>query len=273
MNYRGETMDKKLKIFAQTIYGESDVNNLQDATAIASVIMNRVKYKNWPNDIVKVCQQKWQFSCWNGRFTKTKGDLAHIKRMENAEKQNPVWWNKCVQIAEMAMNGMLADPTFISTHYYATYWPVVPTWAIGKTPVYKTDFTSDYLLGEQHIFFNDIDTKRPVLATPADKPTPPALPKEELEPEIVAKESSDDMVCDIDDKNCKPRPSAKKVATVAGGTATGIAAAGEAINQISPAFPLMTKMLAYMPWLVGGIVILGIGFIIWNWYQNKKDSK
>lgn len=115
-----------LDIFARTLYGESEPNNVLDAEAIAWVVLNRVDLPNWPDTVAEVCQQPWQFSTWNvgdpnrERILKARGD----------------WFNRCREIAVYAANGCFPDPTSRSTHYYAT-WVNEPRWAKGKTPVYE----------------------------------------------------------------------------------------------------------------------------------------
>lgn len=134
---------------AKTLYGESEVNNLEDAEAIACVVMNRVHLPNWPDDVSQVCLQPWQFSCWNpndpgrARIAKAKGR----------------WYDQCRMIAEKAILGRLRDRTERSTHYYATYVRK-PKWAKNKKPVYSVVHNT----GDCHLFFNDIDTRPPTSA-------------------------------------------------------------------------------------------------------------
>lgn len=142
-----------LEILAKTLYGEASANNVKDAEAIASVILNRVKLKNWPNQIDAVCLQPWQFSCWNKEYR---------SRIDNAKGK---WYQQCIEIARRAISGEIADPTWRSTHYYATYIGV-PKWAFGKKPVYSVEHKS----GSKHLFFNDIDTPKPIFIEPK-KPT------------------------------------------------------------------------------------------------------
>lgn len=137
-----------LDIMARTLYGEAQVNNEADAKAIACVIMNRVRFRQWPDSPAAVCKQKWQFSCW--------WDDKALARMNAAKGQ---WFEVCKRIARDAIAGRLEDVTSASTHYYATYIKA-PAWAKGKKPVYAPK-------GSPHVFFNDIDRKPPQTAKEA----------------------------------------------------------------------------------------------------------
>lgn len=137
--------ERDIDILARTLYGEAESGSVLDAEAIANVVLNRVKYPNWPNNIADVCLQPWQFSCWNqndpnrDRIMKAKGGK---------------WFQKCCQIAEDAAKGVLDDPTDQSTHYH-THAMGKPKWARKHEPVYNTP---------SHAFYNDIDTKPPQTA-------------------------------------------------------------------------------------------------------------
>ncbi len=140
------TKAEHIDTLARTLYGEAKANDIQDATAIACVVMNRVALPNWPNDVEAVCIQPYQFSCWNTNDP----NRARIFKASGA------WFNKCVEIAMKAVDHQLVDPTHGSTHYHTP--AVKPAWSRGKTPVFATG---------GHIFFNDIDTKPPATAKDA----------------------------------------------------------------------------------------------------------
>lgn len=143
-----------LDILSRTLYGEAEAGNAADAKAIASVVMNRARYRNWPDTAAEVCLQPWQFSCWNANDPNRARILA---------AKGP-WFDRCREIASAALSGALPDPTSGSTHYYATFIKK-PKWAKGKQPVYRVTHNR----GHEHLFFNDVDTK------------PPATPKEALD--------------------------------------------------------------------------------------------
>lgn len=148
-------MKDDLSILARTLYGEAEANDRDDAEAIACVIMNRVKMKNWPNTVAGVCLQPWQFSCWNP------GD----KGRGRMEKASGPWWRTCQQIAEKAIAGELSEHpcafgNLRATHYYAEYIKP-PKWAKGRKPVYENGGRI------RHFFFNDVDTPPPKTAKEA----------------------------------------------------------------------------------------------------------
>lgn len=144
--------ERDLDTLARTLYGEAEAGNAADAKAIASVVMNRVRYRNWPNSAAEVCLQPWQFSCWNANDPNRARILA---------AQGP-WFERCREIGLKALTGKLEDPTSGSTHYYATFVKK-PKWAKGKQPVYRVTHNR----GHEHLFFNDIDTKPPQSAKEA----------------------------------------------------------------------------------------------------------
>lgn len=135
-----------LDTLARTLYGEAVAYDVEDASAIACVIMNRVGYKNWPNSVAKVCLQPWQFSCWNQND-------PNRERILNASGD---WFDRCKEIAQKAIDGDLVDETLRSTHYHTPN--VKPSWSRGKKAVFKS---------HGHLFFNDIDTPAPQTAKDA----------------------------------------------------------------------------------------------------------
>ena len=136
------------EVLARTIYGEARSGDVEDATAIACVILNRVGYRNWPSNVADVCLQPMQFSVWN------ESDAGRA-RMLRAELGKTAWFDECWKIAEEALRGALTDKTRTSTHYHTR--AVAPRWSKGKTPCYQT---------QGHLYFNNIDTKAP--STPAE---------------------------------------------------------------------------------------------------------
>lgn len=138
-----------IEIMARTLFGEARARDVEDAEAIASVILNRVGYRNWPNTISEVCLQPWQFSCWNQNDPNRQRVLA-------ADRKTSPWFDQCWTLAERAVSGGLRDRTRTSTHYHTR--TVSPKWSRGKIPVYET---------QGHIFFNNIDTPAPQTAAEA----------------------------------------------------------------------------------------------------------
>lgn len=143
-------MNTDVETLARTLYGEAKARDVEDATSIAAVVMNRVTYPNWPSDVSAVCLQPYQFSCWNVSD-------PNRQRIMGA-KVTETWFRQCHGIAERAVARQIADPTAGATHYHAHSVKKAPTWAKGKTPCHLT---------AGHVFFNDIDTKPPAGAKEA----------------------------------------------------------------------------------------------------------
>jgi len=146
-------MENDLDILTRTLFGESEAGDTEDAIAIASVIMNRVAFKNWPNKVAAVCLQPYQFSCWNVSD-------PNRQRIMSADP-NGTWYTACRNIALRALQGKLVDTTNGATHYYADY-AKQPKWAKGHKACYVSS-QGKY----KHYFYNDIDTKPPTTATEA----------------------------------------------------------------------------------------------------------
>jgi N-acetylmuramoyl-L-alanine amidase len=131
-------------ILARTLYGESEVRDETDARAIASVVMNRARFRR--QSVEKVCLAPKQFSCWNEEKDRTR--LMKLQPTDNE------WAHTCFKIAEAYAEGGALDITNGATHYYATYIKA-PKWARGKVPCFSTP-QGKY----NHVFFNDIDGPR-----------------------------------------------------------------------------------------------------------------
>lgn len=143
-----------LDTLARTLYGEAESGDITDAKAIACVILNRVRYPNWPNKISAVCLQAWQFSCWNA-------DNPRRQHLLDADPKTSPWLRECYAVAQQVIDGKLLDITNGSTHYWATYIKE-PKWAKGKKPVFETP-AGRY----NHLYYNNIDTKPPQTAAEA----------------------------------------------------------------------------------------------------------
>lgn len=136
--------EQDIDTLARTIYGEARGESLSGQEAIASVVLNRVKFANnkgkywWGNTITTVCKCPWQFSCWNANDPNYKiliGDL-----------QSDKFFQICRRIALRAIGGVLQDKTCGATHYHLR--SLRPKWSIGKIPCTEIG---------NHIFYNDIE--------------------------------------------------------------------------------------------------------------------
>lgn len=140
------------------------------------------------------------------------------------------WFAKCLKVARMAVDGDLADPTNGSTHYHTR--AVKPKWSKGKKPVYET---------AGHLFFNDIDT-------PAPK---------------TAKEALDQK------RPLKSTGTVKAAQVAAAGTVT-VSAAAEAVQQLEPALPLVQQLIQVAPWLIIGLLLVCMGYMVWRRIEDRK---
>jgi hypothetical protein len=128
---------KDRETLIRTLWGEARGEDLTGKKAVAHVIANRARKKQWPNTIHEVCTQPWQFSCWNASDP-NRGKLLAIA----IESSDPAI-RDCRLAAEAVLNGE-ADFTNGADHYYADYIKA-PSWAIGQKLV--------YVVG-RHRFFN-----------------------------------------------------------------------------------------------------------------------
>lgn len=233
------------EVLARTLYGEavspkaSEDIAIKDATAIAHVVMNRLKRnpKLYGDSVRRVCTKSavtkagrrvFQFTCWS-----PKDDAKSYKRITTVESGDH-WFDRCWEIAEAVIAGTVPDPTKGATHYFASYIKT-PSWAANKTPCYTVGV---------HRYYNDIDGPAP------DKTPVPAK---------------------------KPKSKALK-ATAAAGAVGATCATGfgvvDAINQASPVFPVVTAFAQHQIValaLVGlAVVAVLIGLGVWLG-KRKKD--
>lgn len=117
-----------LMCLAVAIFFEAGVEDIQGKEAVASVILNRVADKRYPNDICSVVFEHKQFSfTHDGKSDKLPtGELA----------------NESMSVAKEALQGNVVVST--STHYHADY--VSPSWA--------KVFTFDGKVGK-HLFYTN----------------------------------------------------------------------------------------------------------------------
>ena len=93
-------------------------------TAVAWVVMNRIKHPGWwGHDVNSVCKCHMQFDCWNTN------DPNYPKLL--AVTPTDKTFALAQQIAASVLDGVLPDPTNGATSYYAKTIPM-PYWAKGK---------------------------------------------------------------------------------------------------------------------------------------------
>ena len=122
--------EKDRDILARTLWGEARGESLAGLQACAWTIRNRVedgKAKSWWGEgYAGVCQQPYQFSCWNANDPNSPY-LAGAKPIPAGE------YKRALTVAMAVMGGVVLDPTGGATHYYATSMPKAPAWVKGAT--------------------------------------------------------------------------------------------------------------------------------------------
>jgi len=107
-------------VVALTILAEARGEGRDGMAAVACVIAQRAENRSITPE--KVCLQKWQFSCWNG---KSEQDLDHLYKSPMAE------W---ALYLEENIHSMNRAKIGFADHYYAD-WIDAPYWAKGQKPV------------------------------------------------------------------------------------------------------------------------------------------
>lgn len=137
----------QIETLAKTIFGEARGESITGQEAVASVVLNRVTFSQkrggywWGNDIVSVCRQPWQFSCWNA-------DDPNSALLTKLDDKNDAY-AVCKRIAMRAVAGLIKDRTDGATHYHTKN--LRPKWSIGKIPSAEIG---------NHVFYNDIEGRK-----------------------------------------------------------------------------------------------------------------
>lgn len=124
-------------VAARTIYGEARGEGPAGMSAVAHVLLNRVKDGRWGSTLALVCMAPWQFSCWDASDPNRKVLLGL------ADDDQTLGY--CVAALNAAEEGE-ADPTKGATHYYAASI-VPPSWAATGTLTAKIG---------RHLFYKNV---------------------------------------------------------------------------------------------------------------------
>lgn len=74
----GSYSDYELELLAHLVYGESGAQSDECQIAVASVVLNRVNAREFPNTIERVIYQSGQYACtWDGNFDRTPSKRAY----------------------------------------------------------------------------------------------------------------------------------------------------------------------------------------------------
>lgn len=117
-------------VLARILWGESRGEPIEGQVAVACVVMNRVnidlgndgKPDWWGEGVKGVCLKAWQFSCVNDND-------PNSQKLLDPPHESDIF-NRCLTIAELAIKGLLKDPTNGSTHYFSDSIPM-PSWVKG----------------------------------------------------------------------------------------------------------------------------------------------
>ena len=101
------------KCLADNLHYEARGESMAGIRAVASVVLNRVASKGWPNSICKVVYQSKQFSWANDYRARNPRLVAYTEKVQ--------------RVVARAIAGRLKDNTRRSTHYHTL--AVYPRWA------------------------------------------------------------------------------------------------------------------------------------------------
>ena len=129
-----------IDILARTIWGEARGEPRLGKEAVAAVILNRLKRgpeRRFGATLEQTCRMPLHFSCWNEHD-------PNLPKLMAVTEAIPAF-RECKEIAALAVDGQLVDPTNGADHYHTH--AVAPRWSRGKIPC--------AIIGT-HLFFNDI---------------------------------------------------------------------------------------------------------------------
>lgn len=124
-------------VAARTIYGEARGEGPAGMSAVAHVLLNRVKDGRWGSTLALVCMAPWQFSCWNT------SDPNRAVLLALADDDAAL--RMCAAALDAAQRGEI-DRTQGATHYYAATI-VAPSWAGVSTFTVKIG---------RHLFYKNV---------------------------------------------------------------------------------------------------------------------
>ena len=126
------------EIAARTLYGEARGETDPGQSAVARVLVNRMRDGRWGNTLTTVCMWPFQFSCWLPRD-------PNLKKIISLPDDDPMLEKLRGLVAEALAS--TKDPTQGATHYYAVSMIKAPAWSAGAT-----------LCGQigNHLFYRDV---------------------------------------------------------------------------------------------------------------------
>jgi N-acetylmuramoyl-L-alanine amidase len=113
-------------VLARTLWGEARGCGAAGMRNVSMVIMNRVKHPRWwGHDIVSVCLDPEQFSCWNAND-------PNLPKLKAVTTEDPAF-RLALTVAQAAIAGTVTDITKDADSYYAVTMRTPPAWAARAT--------------------------------------------------------------------------------------------------------------------------------------------
>jgi N-acetylmuramoyl-L-alanine amidase len=111
------------EVLARTLYGEARGEGISGMTAIAWVVVNRVRRpgNRFPDTVAEVCRSPHAFSCWSPSD-------ANAKLCSAVTEADPSF-ALALYIAMGVLTGQIADNTGGADHYFAASMKTWPSWA------------------------------------------------------------------------------------------------------------------------------------------------
>jgi len=123
------------QVVAMTIWAEARAELIEGEVAVGCVIRNRVlRPKRFADTWAGVCLAKWQFSCWIPQGGEANYNML-MRRCETAQSGLAPWPPQQLWVAEGIISGAIEDRVATADHYYASWMPKPPAWAVGVQPV------------------------------------------------------------------------------------------------------------------------------------------
>ena len=113
-----------IDVLARTIWGEARGEGREGMLAVSAVVINRVRNRRWPGDVVAVCQQPYQFSCWNYND-------PNLNKLLYVGEEDPMF-QVALGLAALQLSDSFIDPTDGADHYHTK--DILPYWAKGEQP-------------------------------------------------------------------------------------------------------------------------------------------
>jgi N-acetylmuramoyl-L-alanine amidase len=134
-------MSSPIDTMARTLWGEARGCGAAGMRHVASVILNRAAHPSWwGKDVVSVCTQPNQFSCWNSN------DPNHDKLLSVSDSDTSFVLAQV--IAKTAVEGKLPDDTKGADSYYALSMKTPPVWAKTSKRTYADGW---------HVFYKTVN--------------------------------------------------------------------------------------------------------------------